>query len=142
MNAKEKIRNLLYASFDRELDEDERRILEKALQDPELRAEADELKNMRRLLADTSWEFGEDFTARVTQRIAQEEKGKVVEMEPERQFLSVFRKMAIAGVAAVFLLLLSIYFTSGSLSKETIFGTENFSEDELVSYLLYEDFNE
>ncbi len=136
---REKMMDLLYASFDRKLKKAEQEQLKQALSDPEMEAEAVEIRNMREMLGKTSWDYGDDFAGKVLQRLAKE---KVVEMEPVRQYFTVFRRMALAGVAALMILLISIYFTSGTLDKETLFGVESFSEDNLVSYLLYEDFNE
>ena len=143
MNEAEKKQDLLYASFDRELSPDEQKRLEKDLAaDPGLQAEKEELEKMRRILGETSWHFDKGFSSRVMQRI-HEEKGenKVVEMENTGQFFSIFRKIAVASVAAMIILLISIYLSSGSISKESVLGVDSFSEENLVSYLL-EDFTE
>lgn len=143
MNDYDKRRELLYASFDRELTPNEEKMLADYLRDPVLKEEEKELRETRDLLGETSWHFREGFSSRVMERLAKEqEAAKVVEMEPSGQFLSLFRKMALAGVAVIAVLLLSIYLTSGSINKETVFGVDSFSEDNLVSYLLYEDFSE
>jgi hypothetical protein len=139
----EKKRDLLYASFDRELTEEEQERLEKYLRDPDLKAEEEALRKTRALLGKTSWNFSEGFASRVMQRLEEEQQEqKVVEMEVGNQFLSLFRKIAVASVAAIVVLLLTIYMTSGSISKETVLGMDNLSEDNLVSYLLYEDLSE
>ena len=139
----DRLRELLYASFDRELTAAERKTLEEGLRDPALKAEEEELKKMRALLGSTSWAFGDGFTERVMGRLVREkEEGKVVAMETGGQFFSLFRKIAAASIAAILILLFSIYMTSGSLSKETVLGVDSFSEENLISYLLYEDFTE
>jgi anti-sigma factor RsiW len=143
MNDYDKRRELLYASFDRELTAAEQKELQEGLRDPALKAEEEELKKMRALLGSTSWEFGEGFTERVMGRLARDnEGGKVVAMEASGQFFSLFRKIAAASIAAIIILLFSIYMTSGSLSKETVLGVDSFSEENLISYLLYEDFSQ
>jgi len=143
MNDYDKRRELLYASFDRELTAAEQKELQEGLRDPALKAEEEELKKMRALLGSTSWEFGEGFTERVMRRLARDnEGGKVVAMEASGQFFSLFRKIAAASIAAIIILLFSIYMTSGSLSKETVLGVDSFSEENLISYLLYEDFSQ
>ena len=136
-------RELLYASFDRELSEDEKKLLEEYLKDPALKAEAEELREMRDLLGETSWYFDEGFSSRVMHRIHEEkEQAKVVEMENTGQFFHLFRKIAVASIAAIVILLISLFMTNGSLDKETVLGVDNYSEDNLVSYLLFEDFPE
>ena len=143
MKEYERKRELLYASFDRELTAAEQKELQEGLRDPALKAEEEELKKMRALLGSTSWEFGEGFTERVMGRLARDnEGGKVVAMEASGQFFSLFRKIAAASIAAIIILLFSIYMTSGSLSKETVLGVDSFSEENLISYLLYEDFSQ
>ena len=143
MKEQEMKRELLYASFDRDLSTEEKRLLEEYLKDPDLKAEEEQLREMRGLLRETSWHFDEGFTSRVMQRLREEkEQTKVVEMENTGQFFSLFRKIAVASIAVIAVLLISIYMTSGSLNKETVLGVDNYSEDNLVSYLLYEDFSE
>ena len=143
MKEQEFKRELLYASFDRDLSSEEKNLLEEYLKDPALKAEEEELREIRSLLGKTSWHFDEGFSSRVMLRLGKEkEKRKVVEMEDTGQFFSLFRKITVASIAAIAILLISIYVTSGSLNKETVLGVDNFSEDNLVSYLLYEDFSE
>jgi len=143
MKEQEMKRELLYASFDRDLSPEEKKLLEEYLKDPDLKAEEEQLREMRGLLRETSWHFDEGFTSRVMQRLREEkEQTKVVEMENTGQFFSLFRKIAVASIAVIAVLLISIYMTSGSLNKETVLGVDNYSEDNLVSYLLYEDFSE
>ncbi len=134
---------LLYASFDRDLTPKEEQLLEEYLRDPAVKAEEEALRKTRDMLGKSSWHFGEGFSARVMERLAEEQqKEGVVEMEVTHQYFSLFRRIAAVGVAAIVVLLLSIYLTSGSLNKETVLGMDNLSEDNLVSYLLYEDFSE
>ena len=71
-----------------------------------------------------------------------EEGGRVIEMDVSSQMINLFRKIAMAGVAAIVILLLSIYLTSGTLNKNSVLGVDSFSDDNLVSYLLYEDIGE
>jgi negative regulator of sigma E activity len=140
---KEEKLELLYASFDRDLTPKEEQRLEEYLRDPAVKAEEEALRKTRDMLGKSSWHFGEGFSARVMERLAEEQqKEGVVEMEVTHQYFSLFRRIAAAGVAAIVVLLLSIYLTSGSLNKETVLGMDNLSEDNLVSYLLYEDFSE
>ncbi|HHJ10587.1 MAG TPA: hypothetical protein ENK25_06815 [Bacteroidetes bacterium] len=132
----------LYASFDRELTSGQKAKLEKALAgDPELRKEKQDIQEIRSLLKNTSFRFHEGFAGRVMNRI-KEEGGHVIEMDVSSQMINLFRKIAMAGVAAIVILLLSIYLTSGTLNKNSVLGVDSFSDDNLVSYLLYEDVGE
>ncbi|MCD6202340.1 MAG: hypothetical protein J7K46_11095 [Bacteroidales bacterium] len=132
----------LYTSFDRELTSGQKAELEKALAgDPELRKEKQDLLEIRNLLKKTSFRFHEGFAGRVMHRI-KEEGGHVIEMDVSSQMINLFRKIAMAGVAAIVILLLSIYLTSGTLNKNSVLGVDSFSDDNLVSYLLYEDIGE
>ncbi len=132
----------LYASFDRELTSGQKAELEKALaEDPDLRKEKQDLQEVRSLLKTTSFRFQKGFAGRVMKRI-KEEGGGVVEMDVSSQMINLFRKIAMAGVAAIVILLLSIYLTSGTLNKNSVLGVDSFSDDNLVSYLLYEDIGE
>jgi hypothetical protein len=140
---KEEKIELLYASFDRDLTKKEQQELKEYLNDPGMKAEEEALRKTRDMLSKTSWHFREGFSVRVMERLAEEKENEgVVEMEVTYQYFSLFRRIAAAGVAAIAVLLLSIYLTSGSLNKETVLGMDNLSEDNLVSYLLYEDFSE
>ncbi len=133
---------LLIASLDRKLTPGEHATLEKALaEDPRLRKEKQELEKTRELLGNTSFRFREGFAGRVMAKI-KEERGRVVALDTTSQMLGLFRKIALAGVAAIAILLLSIYLTSGTLDKNSVLGVDTFSDDNLVSYLLYEDIGE
>jgi hypothetical protein len=50
-----------------------------------------------------------------------------------------FKKIWITGVAAIVLLLLSVYLTEGSFDVFT--GNDLTSDENLISYIIYEDFN-
>ena len=133
---------LLYASFDRVLSPEEKYFLEEALkEDPMLRKEKEEITEIRTNLKAASFRFKPGFSNRVLEKI-REEGNRVIEMDVPSQLFSLFRKVAITGVAAIIILLLSIYLTSGSLNKSSVLGVDSFSDDNLVSYLLYEDFGE
>ena len=65
-------------------------------------------------------EFNTGFTNRVMERIA----------GLETDVLSIFKWIAFSGVAAIIVLLLTIYLTEGSFNTDAIFGIYNYSEEE------------
>ncbi len=64
--------------------------------------------------------FNPGFTDRVMDRIA----------SVEVDILSIFKWIALSGMAAIILLLIAVYFTDGSFSSDAIFGVYNYSEHE------------
>lgn len=71
-------------------------------------------------------------------RLAKLKNGKSIEFNFARDLNRIFMRVAVTGVAAIILLLLSIYLTTGSVSLDSLSGAENYSEDNVISYLLIE----
>lgn len=133
--------DLLYASFDRKLTVGERALLNDRLAaDPILRKEKLEIEKIRNRMKGTSFHFKAGFAERVLSKI--KDTVPVIEMDFSIQLVSLFKKIALTGVAAIIILLITIYLTAGSLNKETVVGVDTSSDDNLVSYLLYEDMAE
>ena len=117
----EDVKKLLLRSYDATLSEEENRELKAALLHSEaLRVEKEELDNMRTKLSDFEMDFTQDFTERLMQRIAGE-KGFT--------FLSVFRAVAFSGVAAIILVLITVYFVDGSLNIDSLLGINGYAPD-------------
>ena len=72
------------------------------------------------------------------QAVSDEKKGKVISMDFTRSFTSMFNRIAVAGVAAIVLLVISLYISHGSLNVNTFTGVDPVSQDNLISVLLYE----
>ena len=72
------------------------------------------------------------------QTVSDEKRGKVISVDFTRSFTSMFNRIAVAGVAVIALLVISLYISHGSLNVNTITGVEPVSQDNLVSVLLYE----
>jgi hypothetical protein len=72
--------------------------------------------------AGVSYSFSPEFRERVINRIFT--AGTVINREVEfvRSLNSVFYRIALTGIAAIFLLLVSMYIMEGSISLNTIFG--------------------
>ena len=119
------IKTLLYESFDRRLSADEQKLLDNALKNSEeLRNEKAEVEKLRNMLGSFTPEFTADFTDRVINKIESETSG----------FINIFRYLVMTGIAAIILLLVTIYFTDGNLSYETLSGLSDYSpETELLS---------
>lgn len=111
----EKIKDLLFRSLSSGLGADEREVLEKEL-----------LPDHR---------FSEGFRDRIMERII---SGKILfngKREMLRSFDSIFMKVAIPAAAAVIILVLSLFFSQGSLSYDILLGIDNEVDGVLVSLL-------
>ncbi len=118
----ENIKEILLKSFDAELTPQERELLDEALQhSEELRKEKQEIEQMRTFFSgqDTSFESG--FADRVMERL--ETPAKTIEM------YSIFKRVAITGIAAIIALLIAIYFIDGSLTLNAVLGISGYSAD-------------
>jgi uncharacterized membrane protein len=120
----EKFKNLLYQSFDRKLTPAEQKILDDALiRSNELKNEKLEIEKMRNMLEDYRPLISNDFTAKVMNKI-----------ENRKTFYTVFKYLVMTGVAAIILLLVTIYFTDGTVSYETLSGLSGYTpETDLLS---------
>jgi anti-sigma factor RsiW len=122
----ERMLEMLYRSFDGELDPDERAELESALaSSPDLRRERDELLAMRgRVASSAAGSFRPFFAERVMRNIREELEG---EAEGARFFESLqhaFRRVALVAAALVAFLLIYNMNQGGSVSLAAAFGTE------------------
>ena len=135
-----RFRNLLERSFDDSLTAAEKRRLENALAGSEtLRRERDEWLQLRHDLARQKYAFKDGFKERLMARIEDEKKPLLLKPEFNRSLYSVFKRVALTGVAAILILLLSLYLSGESLSLDTVTGEGIHSDEDLVSILLYED---
>lgn len=136
----DKLLDLLIRSLDHDLSEEDQVKLENALADSkDLRKEKEQLIRMRKLMATQSLQFDDSFTQRVMSRVNQEKKRRIIEFDFMKDLNRVFMRVAISGVAAIVILLLTIYLTAGSFSLDSLSGTESYSEENIISYLLYEE---
>ena len=134
--------NLLLRSFDEDLDTVQAGKLTEALNaSRELQAERDKILAIRNLIASRKASFKPGFTKRVLNRIREENLPEVISPDFNQTFFNVFKKVALTGVAAIVILLLSIYFSSSKLGVDTIVGGQ-YSDESLVSYMLSDDIDE
>ena len=117
----EDVKQLLLRSYNEPLSEAENFRLEQSLAESEaLRKEKDDMDNVRIKIAAFETDFSAGFTERLMQRIAG---------ETGTAFQSVFRTIALSGVAAIILVLLSVYFVDGSLNLDSLLGINGYAPD-------------
>ena len=131
--------DLLISSMNDQLTTEEDKQLQQALKgSSELREEKIKLNKVGELLSSRNYSFSDGFRNRVMQAVNDEKKGKVVSIDFTRSFNSMFNRIAVAGVAVIVLLVISLYISHGSLNVNTFTGVDPISEDNLISVLLYE----
>jgi len=131
---------LLIRSLDSNLNEKDRMMLENALSESEeLRSEKEKLVRMRELIGSGDYQFKHGFSDRVMNRLNKSKNSLGIEFNFARDLNRVFTRVAITGIAAIILLLFSIFLTTGSVSFDSLSGAESYSEDNVISYLLYEE---
>ncbi|HOU02188.1 MAG: hypothetical protein GT600_04585 [Bacteroidales bacterium] len=82
-----------------------------------------------------SFDFSSDFTDKVISRIFTEKLTVIRDIDFGRSLSTVFYRIALTGVAAIVILLLSIFLSEGSISFNSFLGMGN-TYDESVLYLL------
>lgn len=133
------INDLLIRSINEKLTAEEDKKLQDALKkSAELRDEKAKLIKVKELISSRSHKFSDGFHSRVMQAVSEEKKGRVLSVNFGRNLTSMFNRVAVAGVAVIILLVISLYLSQGSLDVNTITGVEPVSQDNLVSVLLYE----
>lgn len=134
--------NLLLRSFDEDLDADQSAKLKEALNSSkELQAEQERILAIRNMISSQKVSFKPGFRDRVLNRIREESHPQIVRPDFNQTFFSVFKKVALTGVAAIIILLFSIYYSNSRLGVDTIVG-DPYSDESLVSYLLYDNIDE
>lgn len=97
---------------------------------------SDHAKASRRLEeAGVTYSFSEGFQDKILERLASAGKTVVMEMDPVRNLNNVFYRIAFTGVAAIVILLISIFMIQGSLTVDSFLGLGN-GYDESLLYLL------
>jgi len=85
--------------------------------------------------AGVTYSFGDGFQVRVLERINSAANPVIREMESVRNLNNVFYRIALSGVAAIVILLISIFLVQGSLTVDSFLGLGS-SYDESLLYLL------
>lgn len=134
-----KIVRLLYRSFDTELKENEKRLVEKALENSEhLRRENERIKKQRRSLAENgARSFRPLFAERVMAHIAGIEK-EAGSTESFYEALKVtFRRFAIAGAVAVLALIFFNVIKGDVLPMDEVFFASDIVLEEIINLPLF-----
>jgi hypothetical protein len=82
-----------------------------------------------------SYDFSMGFSKRVTDRIFSVPEAVVNEIEFVKSMRFIFNRVALTGIAAIILLLVSLFLTEGSLTLNSFLGMGN-TYDEGIVYLL------
>jgi hypothetical protein len=82
-----------------------------------------------------NYDFGDSFTGKVMSALNEHQLTNMREIEFSRYLVLAFSRIAITGIAAIILLLISIFLMEGSLSPDSIIGLGG-SYDEDIIYLL------
>jgi len=123
----DELKELLIRSFDETLLPGEAEKLEKALlHSEELRREKKELEDMRRLLSEFSPSFDSGFSQSVLEKTAYIDEATDTGLYP------LFKRFALGAVAAIVLLLVSVYFTDGTISTDAVLGLTDLTSDNLL----------
>ena len=85
--------------------------------------------------AGLSYRFSEGFQDRILERLAAAGNPVVREIETVRNMNNVFYRIALSGVAAIVILLISIFMVQGSFSVDSFLGLGTGSDESLL-YLL------
>ena len=128
-----KLQTLLYKSLDDTLTEPEQKELQAGLKSSELlRNEREDLLAMRKQLSTFEPSFSSGFSYRIMKEINME---LFLKKRGKTGFYKTFKQVVLSGVAAIILILLTIYFTDGNLTYDTLAGVSNYSpETELLSF--------
>ncbi|MCF6170180.1 MAG: hypothetical protein L3J66_04285 [Bacteroidales bacterium] len=121
----ENLKKLLLRSYDDELSATEKETLQKGLSaSQELREEKAALDSVRETFGNFTPQFETGFSDRVMQKLEPEEPGF------NTAVYNIFKRVALSGVAAILLLLFSIYYTDGNLSLDALYGLYEYAPDE------------
>jgi hypothetical protein len=85
--------------------------------------------------AGVKYSFDEDFRDKVLLRIYSAAASVNQEVEFVKSMNSIFYRIALTGVAAIVLLLISIFLTQGSLSFNSVLGLSNSYDESIVCLL-------
>lgn len=121
----EDLKKLLLRSYDDNLNPAEKEALEKGLMESQdLKNEQLAIESMRKTLGKFTPEFEAGFSDRVMQQVEN------INFNTSIPIYSVFKRVALSGAAAIIALLISIYYTDGSLSLDALYGLYEYAPDE------------
>lgn len=125
MTNQKKLRKLLVRSFEEPLGNKDLQLLNAGLKaSEELQNEKQELLKLREDLKAVEADFSNGFEQKVMNTL-REEKNTAGTFE----ILPVFRTVAFSGIAAILIVLISVYFADGSLTFDSIMGIGRYAPD-------------
>jgi len=134
-----KMLKLLVRSLDDDLSKEEKKQLEIAIEKSEnLRKEKEKLLKLKALVEKQEYKFKPFFAGRVMNKIEQQKDKKVIFPDFLNGFSVAFKRVVLSGAAAILLLIFSIYFSEGSFSFNSLLGVDSLSNENLVTYLLFD----
>lgn len=120
-----KLKKLLYRSFEETLGNSDNQLLETGLKaSSELQKEKQDIHTLRENLSAVKADFSLGFEQKIMSLIRQEQSPI-----PAFEILPVFRTVAFSGLAAILVVLVGIYFTNGSLNLDSIMGISKYAPD-------------
>ncbi len=120
------VKDLLIRSFDEELTAEEQQRLNSALAaDANLVREKQELEKMRQVLSGYSPRFSQGFSERTLENA-------FADTAESNNLYFLFKRFALSGVAAIVILLISVYLTDGSFSLNSLLGLSDLTTDNLL----------
>lgn len=129
----EKMLDLLIYSLDNNLTEAEQAKLDAALAaSASLRAEKEQLLQMRTALGNFSLEKDSAFTADLMQHLDQQQRIKL-----GARIRRIYPRVVAACIIIALLSMLGIYLAEGSFSMEAIVGIQDLTPEDAYSYLDY-----
>jgi hypothetical protein len=136
---KNKFLKLMAKSLEIELSESEKAMYKKYLNEhPEWLEEKKSFLKIQEILKTSDFQFKPFFSNRVMTKIRKIRKQKAEEIQFASNLNLVFRRIVYSGIAAIVLILLTIYLTEGSLSYESLFGIESFTSDDVTAYIMFD----
>ncbi len=121
------LKDLLIRSLDDEaLTQEEQQLLNNALATNEnLVLEKQNLEKMRQVLSGYSPRFSQGFSGRILENV-------FADSAESNNLYFLFKRFALSGVAAIIILLVSVYLTDGSFSLNALLGLSDLTTDNLL----------
>jgi len=95
--------------------------------------ENEEFQKISDLLNEADFKFKPFFSTRVMSKI-----DSLQHVEFAHKLIPAFQKIVIPGIAVIIIFLAIIFFVNGSLSLDTIMGTEVLSNENLSAFVIFE----
>jgi len=125
MTSMNKLKKLLYRSFEEPLGKSDNQLLDAGLKaSPELQQEKQDIHSLRENLSAVTTDFSQSFEQKVMTLIQREESPV-----PAFEIFPIFRTVAFSGLAAILVVLIGVYFTNGSLNLDSIMGISKYAPD-------------